>query len=163
LGEDPVSQSKLMELVGSVGPKLKKPQLQSLASDLTTLLERYPSAFSYGLLDQIHQKVSAGDVAGATKQLGELLQAEGAKALAATKQGTFKLDEYHGGSGPQGRHDFPQTDLETILKTPDAVHFDGEVYTFRKGDNVAIVWGPGRNEGQVITAYGPAGKLGKSG
>ncbi|WP_250399283.1 hypothetical protein [Streptomyces cellostaticus] len=53
-----------------------------------------------------------------------------------------------------------------ILKNPDAVYQStgtGERLTFRQGEDIVVVDGPGNTQGQAITAYGPSGIKGKSG
>ncbi|MFF3165537.1 hypothetical protein [Streptomyces sp. NPDC003273] len=53
-----------------------------------------------------------------------------------------------------------------ILKNPDAVYHStgtGRRLTFRQGEDIVVVDGPGNTQGQAITAYGPSGIKGESG
>ncbi|ANS66948.1 RHS/YD repeat-containing protein [Streptomyces lincolnensis] len=73
-----------------------------------------------------------------------------------------KRHDYHGDT----RHDFSDERVVEILKNPDAVyHSTGTAgtFTFRQGDDIVVIDGPGTTQGQAITAYGPSGVKGESG
>ncbi|GEK03032.1 hypothetical protein TNCT1_53080 [Streptomyces sp. 1-11] len=79
------------------------------------------------------------------------------------QNGQFKkyLD-YHGDT----RHGFSDERVLEILKNPDAVYHStgtGRRLTFRQGEDIVVVDGPGNAQGQAITAYGPSGIRGESG
>lgn len=77
--------------------------------------------------------------------------------------GEFKKRfDYHGDT----RHAFTDERVIEILKNPDAVyHSTGTAgtFTFRQGDDIVVIDGPGNTQGQAITAYGPSGIKGHSG
>ncbi|CAM5559496.1 hypothetical protein SALBM311S_03584 [Streptomyces alboniger] len=76
--------------------------------------------------------------------------------------GFRKRHDYHGDT----RHDFSDDRVVEILKNPDAVyHSTGTAgtFTFRQGDDIVVIDGPGTTQGQAITAYGPSGIKGESG
>ncbi|MEU6406376.1 putative T7SS-secreted protein [Streptomyces sp. NPDC046985] len=73
-----------------------------------------------------------------------------------------KHAKYHGDT----RHGFTDERVLEILKEPDAVYqSSGQAgnFIYRKGDDIAVVYGPGSKQGQVITAYGESGIKGESG
>ncbi|MFF7143160.1 putative T7SS-secreted protein [Streptomyces nodosus] len=73
-----------------------------------------------------------------------------------------KHAKYHGDT----RHGFTDEQVLEILKEPDAVYqSSGQAgnFIYRKGDDIAVVYGPGSKQGQVITAYGESGIKGESG
>lgn len=73
-----------------------------------------------------------------------------------------KRFDYHGDT----RHDFSDERVIEILKNPDAVyHSTGQAgtFTFRQGEDIVVIDGPGTTQGQAITAYGPSGIKGGSG
>lgn len=73
-----------------------------------------------------------------------------------------KRFDYHGDT----RHAFSDERVIEILKNPDAVyHSTGQAgtFTFRQGDDIVVIDGPGNTQGQAITAYGPSGIKGGSG
>ncbi|MEU9190556.1 RHS repeat-associated core domain-containing protein, partial [Streptomyces sp. NPDC048484] len=73
-----------------------------------------------------------------------------------------KRFDYHGDT----RHGFSDERVIEILKNPDAVyHSTGQAgkFTFRQGEDIVVVDGPGNTQGQAITAYGPSGVKGDSG
>ncbi|QJT04674.1 RHS repeat protein [Streptomyces asoensis] len=73
-----------------------------------------------------------------------------------------KRFDYHGDT----RHAFSDERVIEILKNPDAVyHSTGQAgtFTFRQGDDIVVIDGPGTTQGQAITAYGPSGIKGGSG
>ncbi|MEZ3182704.1 type IV secretion protein Rhs [Streptomyces pimonensis] len=76
--------------------------------------------------------------------------------------GFRKRHDYHGDT----RHAFGDERVVEILKNPDAVyHSTGTAgtFTFRQGDDIVVIDGPGTTQGQAITAYGPSGIKGESG
>ncbi|MEU3252694.1 putative T7SS-secreted protein [Streptomyces sp. NPDC006997] len=76
--------------------------------------------------------------------------------------GFRKRHDYHGDT----RHAFSDERVVEILKNPDAVyHSTGTAgtFTFRQGDDIVVIDGPGQTQGQAITAYGPSGIKGESG
>ncbi|MER6561661.1 putative T7SS-secreted protein [Streptomyces sp. NPDC001027] len=76
--------------------------------------------------------------------------------------GFRKRHDYHGDT----RHAFSDERVVEILKNPDAVyHSTGTAgtFTFRQGDDIVVIDGPGTTQGQAITAYGPSGIKGDSG
>jgi hypothetical protein len=76
--------------------------------------------------------------------------------------GFRKRHDYHGDT----RHDFSDERVVEILKNPDAVyHSTGTAgtFTFRQGDDIVVIDGPGITQGHAITAYGPSGIKGESG
>ncbi|MFE3635309.1 putative T7SS-secreted protein [Streptomyces sp. NPDC059168] len=79
------------------------------------------------------------------------------------QNGEFKKHlDYHGDT----RHGFTDERVMEILKDPDAVYQStgtGGRLTFRQGEDIVVVDGPGNTQGQAITAYGPSGIKGKSG
>ncbi|MFD5477526.1 putative T7SS-secreted protein [Streptomyces hawaiiensis] len=80
----------------------------------------------------------------------------------AQDSGFKKRHDYHGDT----RHDFSDERVIEILKNPDAVyHSTGTAgtFTFRQGDDIVVIDGPGNTQGQAITAYGPSGIKGDSG
>ncbi|MGW2474523.1 putative T7SS-secreted protein [Streptomyces sp. NPDC001665] len=76
--------------------------------------------------------------------------------------GFRKRHDYHGDT----RHSFSDERVLEIIKNPDAVyHSTGTAgtFTFRQGDDIVVIDGPGTTQGQAITAYGPSGVKGDSG
>lgn len=77
--------------------------------------------------------------------------------------GEFKKRfDYHGDT----RHAFTDERVIEILKNPDAVYHStgmAGTFTFRQGDDIVVIDGPGNTQGQAITAYGPSGIKGHSG
>ncbi|UYQ62473.1 putative T7SS-secreted protein [Streptomyces peucetius] len=76
--------------------------------------------------------------------------------------GFKKRHDYHGDT----RHAFSDERVVEILKNPDAVyHSTGTAgtFTFRQGDDIVVIDGPGSTQGQAITAYGSSGIKGESG
>ncbi|MFF7328570.1 putative T7SS-secreted protein [Streptomyces sp. NPDC008150] len=79
---------------------------------------------------------------------------------AASDGAIKKRFDYHGDSG----HGFTDERVAEILKEPDAIYqASNGKFTFRQGEDVVIVDGPGIHQGQAITAYGPSGIKGDSG
>ncbi|MGW3630741.1 putative T7SS-secreted protein [Streptomyces sp. NPDC005122] len=73
-----------------------------------------------------------------------------------------KHPKYHGDT----RHGFTDERVLEILKEPDAVYqSSGQAgnFIYRKDNDIAVVYGPGSKQGQVITAYGDSGIKGESG
>ncbi|MFG2474533.1 putative T7SS-secreted protein [Streptomyces fagopyri] len=73
-----------------------------------------------------------------------------------------KHPKYHGDT----RHGFTDERVLEILKEPDAVYqSSGQAgnFIYRKDNDIAVVYGPGSRQGQVITAYGDSGIKGESG
>ncbi|MFE0389043.1 putative T7SS-secreted protein [Streptomyces bungoensis] len=73
-----------------------------------------------------------------------------------------KHAKYHGDT----RHGFTDEQVLKILKEPDAVYqSSGQAgnFIYRKGNDIAVVYGPGAKQGQVITAYGESGIKGETG
>ncbi|MCS0604628.1 DUF6531 domain-containing protein [Streptomyces sp. LP11] len=73
-----------------------------------------------------------------------------------------KHAKYHGDT----RHGFTDERVLEILKEPDAVYqSSGQAgnFIYRKGNDIAVVYGPGSKQGQLITAYGESGIKGESG
>lgn len=80
----------------------------------------------------------------------------------AQDSGFKKRHDYHGDT----RHAFSDERVIEILKEPDAVyHSTGTAgtFTFRQGEDIVVIDGPGNTQGQAITAYGPSGIKGDSG
>ncbi|GGT23310.1 hypothetical protein GCM10010271_28570 [Streptomyces kurssanovii] len=76
--------------------------------------------------------------------------------------GFRKRHDYHGDT----RHAFSDERVVEILKNPDAVYHSAGTagtFTFRQGDDIVVIDGPGNTQGQAITAYGPSGIKGDSG
>ncbi|MCX4783525.1 putative T7SS-secreted protein [Streptomyces sp. NBC_01264] len=76
--------------------------------------------------------------------------------------GFKKHGDYHGDT----RHAFSDERVMDILKHPDAVYQSTGTagrLTFRQGEDIVVVDGPGSTQGQAITAYGPSGIKGESG
>ncbi|SCK61348.1 RHS repeat-associated core domain-containing protein [Streptomyces sp. AmelKG-E11A] len=76
--------------------------------------------------------------------------------------GFKKRHDYHGYT----RHAFSDERVIEILKNPDAVYHStgtAKAFTFRQGDDIVVLDGPGSTQGQAITAYGPSGVKGDSG
>lgn len=84
------------------------------------------------------------------------------KFVERAQDGGFrKRHDYHRDT----RHAFSDERVVEILKNPDAVYHSGTAgtFTFRQGDDIVVIDGPGTTQGQAITAYGPSGIKGESG